>query len=553
MSHSPTTTIHLLPQEELSSLLSRIADSHADHITLVLPDKSIVAQGLIGLQILADEAKKINKQVTVVSDSPQIQRLAKRVGLDVSGGSQGLPEHGFVAGADVAEMEQALDMSRPEEKSAGAVLPVADATPVTTEPETPAARSVTRKADSPAGRLAGVMAHLRGHGWKWGVGLAAALLLLGGGALYALAYYLPQATVTVFAEKQTLDRDVTITVDPNATSANVKTLTVPATAVTAQANKTQTFPATGKKDIGTKAGGTVTIYNKTDKDKTLAAGTVLTASGLQFLLTTSITVESATTETGIDPITLKMTTVTTPGSADVTVAAADIGDNYNLDAKSTFTVAKFDASSFSGRNDKALAGGSKKSVKVVTATDQSEALDTLDSSLADDAAQALKAKVTSGKELLAETVKQEVTTKEYSQQVGDQADEFTLTLEVSANGLIVDPDDIRSMLDTEVAAKVPDGYRLDTEHSSIENHVLSTEEDGAVRLTSTYKTQVIPEIDVEAMRKAIAGKNPSVVEDYLKSQSNLHGYDITLKPKLPGPFYHLPSIESHIDIKVQVK
>jgi hypothetical protein len=55
------------------------------------------------------------------------------------------------------------------------------------------------------------------------------------------------------------------------------------------------------------------------------------------------------------------------------------------------------------------------------------------------------------------------------------------------------------------------------------------------------------------MRKAIAGKNPSVVQDYLKSQPNLNGYDITLTPKLPGPFYHLPSIESHIEIQVEVK
>jgi hypothetical protein len=74
-----------------------------------------------------------------------------------------------------------------------------------------------------------------------------------------------------------------------------------------------------------------------------------------------------------------------------------------------------------------------------------------------------------------------------------------------------------------------------------------------VHLTSTYKAQVIPEVDTAEMIRAIAGKNPSVVQDYLRSQPNLKGYDITLTPKLPGPFYHLPSIQSHIEIVVKVE
>jgi hypothetical protein len=101
----------------------------------------------------------------------------------------------------------------------------------------------------------------------------------------------------------------------------------------------------------------VTIYNKTTQDKTLATGTVLAASGKQFLLNKTVTVPAATVDVATDPITLKTTNVTTPGTVDGAVTAADIGEDYNLAAKTTFKVGSFDDSSFTARNDEAMSGG----------------------------------------------------------------------------------------------------------------------------------------------------------------------------------------------------
>jgi hypothetical protein len=544
MSHSTSTTIRVLPQEELSSLLDKLSGAAAEQITLVIPDKSVVAQGVIGLQLLADEARRLGKSVVISSDSAQIQRLARRVGLEVPSGEGGVPEHGFMAGADVAELEQSPNsIAEIKVRSAEPEIGISD----------PEIRSADMVGPKLASQNSGLMAYMRRHGWKWAAGVVVLLLLLVGGIIYALDYYLPHATVTVYAAKQTLNRDINVTVDPRATSANIGTLTVPGVAVTATASKSQSFPATGTKDVGTKAGGTVTIYNKTNQDKTFAAGTVLMSGSLQFLLTKAVTVSAATVDVQTDPITLKTTNVTTPGTADASMSAADIGDNYNLDAKTTFSIAKFDTTSFSARNDVSLSGGTKKSVKVVTASDQSSALSGMETDVQNAATQTLKAKVSGGSELLDDATTLALTAKDYSQEVGAQADTFTLSLEVTANGLKVNPQDIQTMLNSDVQQKVPDGYTLDAEHSTIENHVVRTDDDGTVHLTSTYKAQVTPKVDTEAMRKAIAGKNPSVVQDYLKNQPNLHGYDITLTPKLPGPFYHLPSLESHIKIVVQVK
>ena len=95
--------IQVAPDEELGSLLQRLRQEAATEIRLVIPDRSIIAQGSIVLKLLADVAGKLKKEVLVVSDSPQIQSLSKRAGLQVEGVEAGdVDGHGFVQGSDVA-------------------------------------------------------------------------------------------------------------------------------------------------------------------------------------------------------------------------------------------------------------------------------------------------------------------------------------------------------------------------------------------------------------------------------------------------------------------
>lgn len=553
---TPSTTIHLLPQEELSSLLARLEEVSSEQVVLVIPEVSIIGQSLITLQLLADRAIVMHKNLQVSSQSAQVEQLAKRAGLKLSGDGTGVPEHGFMAGADIAAVGAAAAVAA---GAASAAAPTASALPDYAL-DTPAAEVAETPTWAPAPSSTAAVAssssggsRFKLTGWKLWTAIAVAALLIFGGLYYILEYVLPHATVTVMAEKQTMDRDVAITVDPTATKANVSALVVPGTQVTATSSKSQTFPSTGKKDIGDKATGKVSMLNHTDNNHTFAAGTIITSGGKQFLLNASVTVESATVVTSTDPITHKTTTVSTPGSADVNVTAGDIGEDYNLKANSSFTVAKFDASTYEASNTAAFSGGTKKSVTVVSADDQADALEAMQAGVSDEATKALKEKVPADQELLTESVSQKVTSKEYSQKVGDQVDNFSLTLEVEATGMAVDLNDVKAVLKEEIASKVPEGYTLDSDSSKIENHVTATNDDGSVTISASYVGQVVPDIDTEAMKKAIAGKDTAAVGEYLKSQPNIKGYDIVLSPNLPGPFHHLPKNSSHIKIVVKVE
>src|SRR5690606_27601592 len=123
---------------------------------------------------------------------------------------------------------------------------------------------------------------------KIGISVAAAFLIVAVGGFLMATYYLPQATVTLYTQKRTIDRDLQVTANPNITAVDKDDLVIPAEILTAEASQTKTFKATGEEEIGEKATGTITITNKSSTPKSLPAGTVVASDGLQF-----VTIESA--------------------------------------------------------------------------------------------------------------------------------------------------------------------------------------------------------------------------------------------------------------------
>ena len=98
---------------------------------------------------------------------------------------------------------------------------------------------------------------------------------------------------------------------------------------------------TGKKEVGDKAKGTVTVFNSSSSPQNLSSGTTITSSNdLEFTLDKSITVASASGD---------IFSGTTPGKVDVPVTAKKIGQEYNLPSNIKFTVGG--SSSIAAKND----------------------------------------------------------------------------------------------------------------------------------------------------------------------------------------------------------
>jgi hypothetical protein len=532
--------INIKPQEELGGLLQRIKAEPSSAILLVVPEKAIVAQGPIAFKLLADVAGKLQKELSIVSDTPQIQSLARRAGLKVEGVEAGDTEgHGFVAGADIAETgmvmaQPAVDEPPRKRVSANEEFEHEDES---SSPFTAAAGGVGSVF---AGSKSAWGEWLRSH--KVMLGVVGAFLLIAVGGMAMAAYYLPKATVTLYTEKRTIDRDLQVTADPEAAAVNKKELIIPATVLEAEVEQVGTYESTGEEEVGEKATGTITIVNKSSDDKELKAGTVVTSGGKQFILNAKVEVPAAERDFF----------VTTNGRANAAVTAAAIGPEYNLKANSDFTVGGYEASTLTARNEKEFTGGSKEMVAVVTAEDQQTALKELSQQAQDKVESDLRKTLSKGQLLLDDAITIETASTVFSHEVGDEVDSFTLTIVATATAPVVAESDLSSLLTGAVEAKVPDGYKLDGSQPEIENRVMEVGDDGVLQLSSTFKARVVPVVDEASLIDEIKGQHPTAVESFLKSQPNLNGYDISLSPRLPGPFYRLPRLESNIEVMVEV-
>ena len=117
------------------------------------------------------------------------------------------------------------------------------------------------------------------------LGLTLALLLILGGMLYALTFILPSATITVAPASEALQVDIPLKAVQDA-RLDAAAGIVPAQALSVQVAGDARTPTTGRSDepVG-KANGRVVFINRTGRDITVPAGTVLstaTGNNVQF-------------------------------------------------------------------------------------------------------------------------------------------------------------------------------------------------------------------------------------------------------------------------------
>ncbi len=361
--------------------------------------------------------------------------------------------------------------------------------------------------------------------------------------ILVLAYlFLPQAKVTIYVEPKVVSSDTQVTADPKATAVDESTKTIPGKSVSTDISSTDSAPATGTKQVGDPAKGTVTIYNKTSGPKSFSKGDALTSSGgLKFTLNSDVNIASeSATDTGI-----------TFGSSSADVTAAAIGADSNLPSGTDFSINGLPVDQVAAKSQGNFSGGTSKNITIVTDADQKKLLASLASQLRSQAAQKLQQSV-SGKKVLPDGLSETITKKSYTKNVGDQADNFSLTLTVRYNGIAYAESDLKDIVSKLVSVNVPDGYQLDLADTQTQADV-SKVENNKLTFLARFEAKLIPKLDTNTFKGKIKGKTPQQAADILKSYDNVLGSEIKIVPSLPGPLSRLPLLEKNIKIEVSLK
>lgn len=360
-------------------------------------------------------------------------------------------------------------------------------------------------------------------------------LLLGGGAYWGINYF-PRAEVTLTLQPIPMVKDIPVLADTEATEINKDKGTIPGTKLTVEEEGQKSTPATGKATVGEKAKGTVTFTSTIGQHCSSGARLKDDAGVLIFVL-----------DAPMDLVTLV--------PQDKTVTAEKIGSNYNLAAGKTFHFLDGCAniSAVAGQNPTtAFTGGESHEVKIVSSADQAKVLDELKKELVEKGKTDLGGKVSLGQIVIQEAIKEEVVEQNFLQKVGEQADEVNLTLKMKFTTIAYKEEDLRELVSQVLGALVPENYELFPGEMGIETREPKLEEK-TLSFAAKVTAQVIPKIDLEAIKKELSGRDVTSAQEYLASLSNVTAYELRLWPNLPKNLRRIPRSMERIRIKLQTE
>ncbi|MDO8336470.1 MAG: baseplate J/gp47 family protein, partial [Candidatus Saccharibacteria bacterium] len=279
------------------------------------------------------------------------------------------------------------------------------------------------------------------------------------------------------------------------------------------------FAATGKKDIGTKATGMVTIKNCADSDPiSVPAGSTVSSNGLNFLTTSSISVPGGTFKPNCSKA----------GTANVSVQAQDMGDSYNLSSGSAFTVSG-QGSGVSASNPGAFTGGAKRTATIVSDND----INTAKAKIIDQNKDAGKSELTKKFDtkkyvVIDKSYKADPTTVTSSPPSGSEATTAHLTVELTYSLTGLDKDDVNAVLNAYLKDKIDKNSKQKIYDNGISKLQFEGYTDNTVTLNTTG--YIGPFIDTKNLKKQIEGKNYEDIRQQIKAIEGVQDVDTKFFP-----------------------
>ncbi|MBC7746356.1 baseplate J/gp47 family protein, partial [Pedobacter sp.] len=314
--------IYIDIEDDITSIIEKVKAAQVKIVALVPPKRIGALQSVVNLKLLQRAAQGVDKRVVLITNDPSLTNLAAGVSIPVAKNLQSKPE---IAPISTLEIDDE-DIINGEELSIGehaatapGAIPIVDEKPsaFTPTPAGPVAALAAANAPKKGPKIPNFDTFRKKIFIFGGLGLALIVFLVWA------TVFAPRAVIAITAKTTSYDINKALTLSPTATlDADAGSLK----AVVKEVQKTNSvdFTATGKKDVGEKATGTITLVNDdTDPVSVPAGSTFTTASGRQFTSDTSVTVQGFRRVLGVE----------TKGTIKLAATAVAIGEEYNVGAQ----------------------------------------------------------------------------------------------------------------------------------------------------------------------------------------------------------------------------
>ncbi len=546
--------IYIDIEDDITAIIGKVKAASNKIVALVPPKRVGVLQSAVNLKLLQKAAKAGDKRVVLITSDHSLMALAAGLSLPVARNLQSRPE--------IPKMD--MPEAPTEEVINGQDLPVGEVAAAMDDGKADA-QSDASLADSIGDKVtlggaalknsdksAGAMGGAAGAVGKAKKGLSSALnkgknklnipdfdsfrnkVFIGGALGVVLVAFLvwafvfaPHATVTIAAKTTDVIIDRTLTLLPTAASSDPTNLNLKPNVQQLKKEVATEFEATGTKDVGKAAAGSVTVRNcdYAAGELSLPTGTRFTgANGKVYLSTKAVDVPGR-----IPPGSTCTLGGPQSGKVDVPVQAQAIGDEYNVCGQGyTLNVAgKIDATDAEG-----MTGGTHENVTIVTQEDVDKAKQQLAQANSDDAKTELKKQFTKDDLVIEESFAADTAAPTPDPAVGSQATQAKLTVETTYTLVAITRSDVRAILKAAIDDTLKDKpnqqmYTLGENSIKFQEYA-KTDKGFAVKLDTAGS--IGPKIDTDALAKQLVGKRYGEIQAITDEIPGVDHVDITLSP-----------------------
>lgn len=509
--------IYIDVEDDITAIIDKVKKSKEKVVALVPPKRIGVLQSAVNLRLLTRTAGNANKHIVLITNNSALTGLAASARIPVAKNLQSKPEVGPIPTSKIDDDDVIEGEDLPASNQAS--------TDELAEPKIPVSKveNIDIDGDTPRPAAAPGRASRAKKGIKvpdFGTFRKKIFILAGGGVLLVAflvwaIVFAPRATIVISAKTSDQNLSSSVSVGPSVTTDSSQTHLQ---SVVQQDKATQSvdFDATGSKDIGDKATGTVVFSTNSigDLGTTIPAGTQLIAGSLSFVTTQPVTI-SISNYQGV------------PAS----ITAVDNGTQYN-GASGNMSGAP---GNIKAKITGATAGGTSKVVKVVTQTDVDNAKAQLASQNNDDMKKKLAAKFENGTVIIDSSFKVTAGDPVSTPAVGQQADsKAKLTQDTSYSIVGVAKAQLNAYLTSAF-----EGTLSNKSQQKVYDNGVSTvkfadfkqnDGDQAGVVTMTAVAQVGPKIDDNEVKQEVKGKRYGEIAGDLRAIDGVSDVDVKLSP-----------------------
>lgn len=552
-------TIYINLEDDVTKVINQLKREKSSEAVLVFPKRSFIFSDSINLRLLKKQIDMLGKKVSILTMDERGQMYAQEAGFDLKHLPKSVRNNSFSdirrrtapvpeTVAPPIEVEEPPAFLKKKKKVPASIIftnsraeapvksrPTSKVTSKTLEPLMPARAKdnvflppSTKPHNAP--RRKSYRAYV--------VGAIALVLIV---VLLLVLVVLPSANVVVYANTQSVARDIDIIADVNAKNVDSSKLTIPAVAVSESHTIAEDFQANGKKELGSKAEGRVALYNLTGTPMALkAATTTLTVGSKAYVFKAD--------QANVVPLT------SAADDSNATVAdiiATEGGEGYNIPAGTRMEV---NNQAFGSQPQRLYAktisqviGGNSRFVTVISQQDLADA----QSKLIKKVVEGINANLANRNVKLVDgAYAVNIESLISDKPEGTEAQNFRIELKVNISGLAFDETGLKNMIRQRLLSSLGSGKTLQgIEQDKVIYQIKNLDaQSGLMQLALHYESTAKPNIEASNLVSKLAGKSKEEASDLILSNPDVDKVEITVQPAWQSA---LPRFGSKINLEVR--